>query len=291
MSCTNCFTGGIRTASPTGREEIISGKTCYIADPPPAASTRSNQAGDPSTIINITDAFGLKLVNNKLLADIYAQHTGCRVIVPDIVPGGPASLSLIDSLHRFSQPVAWHDILGLMRKLIAGVGVLWVLVPFLRRAAPPKSYPVVHDFVRAVRKDLAPGTKLGVAGFCWGGYHSTKLCSETCDGQPLIDAQFCAHPSGLNLPQMIVDAVSTTIPYSMAIGDRDVVVPKPQVTNLEAALRTAVGEASLVNRYEIVSYNGCTHGFAVRAHADDKHEIRCSEMAQQQAADWFRKYL
>jgi dienelactone hydrolase len=290
MSCRQCFSGGVHDhAEPTGHEEVKHGKTCYIAEAP------ANEAHGKPTIICITDAFGLKLINNKLLADAYARKTGCRVIVPDIVPGGPASLSLIDSLHQFSQPVAWYDVFGQVRRLIAGIGVLWVLIPFLRRANPPKSYPVVLQFVRAVRNELPLGTKLGVAGFCWGGYASTRLCMEFDSSVPtnkrLIDAQFCAHPSGLTLPQMVVDAISAKVPYCMAIGDRDVVVRKTEVENLEAAIRQTVGVSSSANPYEIRSYEGCTHGFAVRAHPDDKHEMQCSELAKDQATEWFKKYL
>ena len=134
---------------------------------------------------------------------------------------------------------------------------------------------------------------MGVCGFCWGGYGSTNLCKETTvpgGSEKLIDAQFCAHPSGLKVPDMIVDAVATGVPYSMAVGDMDIVMGKGQVDATEAALRQKVG-ASDTNNYEIRTYPGCKHGFAVRANTSNKVESDGAELAKVQAIDWFNKYL
>ena len=75
MSCPECFRGAVHThAEPTGAIETIHGIKTYVAGGSDASRSKS-------TIIYFPDAFSLKLVNNKLLADKYASATGCKVIV------------------------------------------------------------------------------------------------------------------------------------------------------------------------------------------------------------------
>lgn len=45
----------------------------------------------------------------------------------------------------------------------------------------------------------------------------------------LINAQFCAHPSALKAPDMIVDAVTKfKVSYAMAVGTEDFVLTETQ---------------------------------------------------------------
>jgi dienelactone hydrolase len=261
MSCPDCFKGGVHDhGTPTGREETLYGKRCYVASGPATSTSKS-------AILFLTDAFGLGLVNNKLLADRYAAQTGFKVVVPDIIPGGPAPLWLMDSMDVLAAPVNWLDIWGQLRRIYSAFFVIPVLGSFIYRAAPGGAFPEVLKFARAMRADLPAGAKMGVSGFCWGGFGSTKLCTETAvegGSERLIDAQFCAHPSFLKAPDMVVDAVSKLkVPYSMAIGDKDFAMAKAQVLETEAALKQKVGEPE-ANNYEIKMYPGCPHGVSHR---------------------------
>src|SRR5438045_3005245 len=102
MSCPDCFKGAIHNHStPQGKEEKIHGNNTYVAQPATALTSQS-------TILFITDAFGLNLVNNKLLADKYASATGLRVLVPDLIPGGGCSLNVIGHMDKLSESVAWY---------------------------------------------------------------------------------------------------------------------------------------------------------------------------------------
>jgi dienelactone hydrolase len=252
MSCPDCFKGGVHHehGTATGKEETLYGKNCYIASAPASSTSKS-------AILFLTDAFGLDLINNKLLADKYAAQTGFKVVVPDIIPGGPAPIYLMNTMYEVTAPVAWLDIWGQLRRISAIFVAITTMVPFIYRAAPAGAYPHVLTFARAMRADLPAGAKMGVAGFCWGGFGSTKLCTETAvegGSEKLIDAQYCGHPSGLTVPDMILDAVSKLkVPYSMAIGGEDFALGKAQVLQTEAALKQKVGEPE-ENNYEIRSY-------------------------------------
>ncbi|KAF2434649.1 hypothetical protein EJ08DRAFT_685651 [Tothia fuscella] len=207
-----------------------------------------------SAIIYLPDAFGFKFINNQLLADTYAS---------------------IVTIFR----------------------VLFVAIPFATKAKPEKAFPGILEFARAVKKDLPVGGKLGVSGFCWGGFSSTMLCLETAapdSKERLIEAQFCAHPSGLDLPRAIIDAVTThKVPYSMAAAQEDMMLSLKSVDATEAALRQQAGTGDGENgyNYEIVTYPKCSHGFAVRAKPDSDVETEAAGKACEQAISWFGKWL
>jgi dienelactone hydrolase len=293
MSCSDCVRGAVHTdaGEPKGTTKILHGKTCYVASSPPSSSATS-------TIIYITDSFGLNLINTKLLADRFAAETGFTVLVPDVIPGGGAPLTLLDAGDRLSKPVPWFDILGQLRRISAWMAVAWLGSRFLLWAAPKKAYPKnILPFVQAVRAELPPESKLGVVGFCWGGWASTNLCKEPGvigRGERLIDAQFCGHPFSLKAPHMIVDAVMThKVPFSMAIGDKDKWLHEKTVKQTEAALRQKVGRGDGEGgyNYEIKIYEGCTHGFVVRAKPGNEVETSAAEDARAQAIRWLKKYL
>ncbi|KFA54050.1 hypothetical protein S40293_09837 [Stachybotrys chartarum IBT 40293] len=202
MYCPDCFKGTIHDGTPRGKQEIIHGIPTYVAlpeeDPAPFA-----------VIIFITDIFGMKLINNKLLADKYAADTGCRVLVPDVIPGGGASLALIDSMDSMNTPVAWYNVLSQVRRALAGLHAASIMVPMIVRTR--NVLPQLLKYSRSVKAALPEGGRLGVAGFCSGGYQSNKLSQEpTLEGEkvPLVDAHFVAHPSGANVPNNLISSIS-----------------------------------------------------------------------------------
>ncbi len=289
MSCPDCLKGAVHDhgGTPQGTIQTLYSYRCYVASPPgPPASQ--------STIIYFCDGFGLNLLNNKLLCDHYAAGTGLRVIAPDIIPR-PLPVSLMADMDALLDPtVRWWDVGAQLRRLVTGLRVLRTFVPFLLWSGPAAGLAPCRRFARAVRADLPPGAKLGVAGFCWGGYSSTGLCAEAAvEGgrERLVDAQFCGHPSGLKTPGMVVDAVRAFgTAYSMAVGDGDFVYSETKVRETEAALRREVGRPE-ERDYEIRVYKGCGHGFAVRASPHNKVEMSALEEAREQAVSWFKKYL
>ncbi|KAK3044463.1 hypothetical protein LTS18_001219, partial [Coniosporium uncinatum] len=138
---------------------------------------------------------------------------------------------------------------------------------------------------------------LGVAGFCWGGWPSTKLCTETATaggGGNLIDAQFTAHPSFID-KEMVVEAVTKLkVPYALALGSKDHAFTKRMAEETEAMMRQQTGvkgDGEGGYRWDFRYYEGCGHGFAVRAAPGNKVESQGSEDAAEQAVEWFKKYL
>ncbi|KAF1978117.1 alpha/beta-hydrolase [Bimuria novae-zelandiae CBS 107.79] len=235
MACPDCFRGGKAVGEPKGTMENLHGLPTYVATP-------QGGSASTSTILYLTDAMGLDLVNNKVLADAYASATGLRVLVPDIIPGGPMPASVLDTMDTIMKPVALFDI---------------------------------YD------------QKLGLAGFCWGGYFSVNLCAHAVvegGDERLIDAAFAAHPSLLNAPADVVNAVvSWKTSLSLAHAGEDFMLTMAKVEAAEAELREKVGRGEGENGcwYEVKTFKGWRHGFAARA-ADE---------AKAQAVEWFKRWL
>ena len=278
MSCPDCFRGSVHDhAEPTGHLETLYGTETYV----------TGDVNAKSAILYLPDLFGLKLVNNKILADRYAAGTGCKVLFPDLLWRGGTDPSYMHPLETFMDPAS-----SIFTKIWCFFQLAPALIPFVIFGAAPKAYPNVLKYARAMRADLAPGGKLGVAGFCWGGYGSTNLCAEKATeggSEPLIDAQFNGHPSQLKTPDMVVDAIVAKVPYSCAVGQLDIGFSEKVAQEVEAAVRAKIGPAE-ENHYEFVIYKECTHGFCVRA-TPGTPNMDGYNAAIKQAIDWFNKYL
>ena len=285
MSCPACFRGTIHTGTPTGTTTTLHNLKTYTALPPsPSPSS--------STIILLTDAFGFNLPNAFLLADHYATSTGFRVLVPSWIPGGGVPLATLALMETMMAPVPFFSIVPQLKRLWAFFRVMSIVIPFAIRSRPASKS--ILEYARAVKAELhaeGKGGKLGVAGICVGGMHSTALCSQSSiEGgeEKLVDAQFCAHPAGLKLPGDVIEAVKR-VPYSFAIGDRDFLKVE-RVLELQASLRREVGTEEK-GGYEVKIYEGVGHGFAVRASREKEEEDEAAGEAARQAVEWFKRFL
>lgn len=291
MSCPECFTGHIHDGTPRGTIEDLHGVQTYVTFP-------SSDAEPKNTIIFYCDAFGLNLVNNKLLADHYAADTGCRVLAPDMFHGGAASIETMQAMNTLFRPVpsavSYINPLTYLGKAYALVRALGGFGPFIYYNIPDKAFPECLRYASDVRAAMPSDGKLGVAGFCWGGYQVTKLaCEPVAEGsdKPLVDAVFTAHPSALTAPDDFVAAIETfKVPYSCAVAEVDFQFDKKAAMQTEEAVKEKLGHG--VGTYEFVMWAGCHHGFAVRASPDEGADgDKGYNGAARQAVDWFNKHL
>lgn len=144
---------------------------------------------------------------------------------------------------------------------------------------------MIKTFMAEFRGHEGKETPVGVIGFCWGGYHATKLAdgSVISNGQRIVDAVFAAHPSELHIP---TDIKKIRVPYSMAVGDADFSLSLRDIEEIKAILENEEAVES-----EIVIIHGAKHGFAVRANPNDKGEMEMADEAENQAVAWFNRHL
>lgn len=281
QTCMNCFTGTLHTGIPSGHVETIHGLPSYIT----RGTARSN-----STIIFLTDGFGFNLVNNKLLADQYATRTGLRVLMPNVLPGGGVPLIMLDLTRTSRTGVSWWKAQRRAKRTWAGLRLMAILIPFTLRVR--RLYPTVLRYIRAVKAALPLGSRLGLAGFCLGGHWSSRVCGEAAaegGDSHLIDAHFTAHPSSVKAEELVAFASRFRVPFSLALGDQDRMIPLGEAHRMERGLREVFRNEP--ERVQVEIYERCGHGFALRADPQETDENEGAERALEQAVAWFRRYL
>jgi len=125
--------------------------------------------------------------------------------------------------------------------------------------------PRIYNFFKAFRANEGSSLPVGVAGFCWGGLWTAKLCADTektADGRSLIDAGFTAHPSMLSVP---ADIERVKLPLSIANGTKDFQLTPPLMEQTKEIF-------SKKDNCELVVFDGAKHGFAVRSNPNDERE-------------------
>ena len=161
MVCPQCFSGAVHDhAEAQGHFETIHGLKTYV--------TGDKDATSESVILYLPDFFGPNLKNHNLLADRYAQGTGCKVLFPDIIPGGGASVSYLHHMEVIIAPFIgdgfpWWSVPSVFKWLWSFCASL-PLIPLLITASPERAYPEIVRYARAMRKDLPEDGKLGVCG-------------------------------------------------------------------------------------------------------------------------------
>jgi dienelactone hydrolase len=78
--CSKCITGFIHDGEPKGTVTSIAGLPTYVAKP-------INTRGKPGVIVIVPDVFGWEFINNRLLADAYAEKSGRTIYLPDFMNG------------------------------------------------------------------------------------------------------------------------------------------------------------------------------------------------------------
>lgn len=273
MSCPDCFKGGVAIGTPSGQTKPLHGFNTYIASPTPSQASPSPSK---STIILYTDAFGHLLPNNLLLADALSQKTGFTVLVPDIIPGGGMSPDILPLMDTFGSPNS-----GALGKTWAMARAMVHVIPFFMRASPQSEKSTVPclEYARKVREEMGGEGKLGCAGYCWGGFQALNIAKQ----EGLVDAVFVAHPAKFE-PGHAVEAVKSGSKVSFAHAGEDMSLKMEVVEETKKALE---GNED----FELRVYEGCVHGFAVRATPGKEKEATAADEALKQAEDWFGKWL
>ncbi|KAL0254573.1 hypothetical protein SLS55_010051 [Diplodia seriata] len=169
-------------------------------------------------------------------------------------------------------------------------------IPFARANTDAAVRARLHPFLAAIRTDPATGRlPVAAAGFCWGGYWCFQLAADAAADRvevesqsgkrqvlSLVDAVFTAHPANMRVPE---DVEAVRLPLSVAAAAIDKMFPKRDVDVARAILERKGKEEG--QRHEVVWYEGCHHGWAIRGNKEDEAEGRKGLEAEEQALRWF----
>jgi dienelactone hydrolase len=134
--------------------------------------------------------------------------------------------------------------------------------PWFYRHRQAVTIPIVKKFFTKLR-ELHPDTKIGVAGFCWGGRYAILLGQTQFNDTQLVDAVFAGHPSLVSIP---ADVSDPQVPVSIAVASTDSVFSPAMAAKTE---KLWVGYGI---DYEIEIYEGAKHGFCVRGNMKNDKE-------------------
>jgi len=268
MSCPDCFRGSVLDGEPTGSiESEFNG--AYFAS---GGNPESKRA-----IIFLTDIFGLKLQNSKILADQFAQHLKCDVWIPDLFAGKPPVTE--------AQMKALPDRAGVKLGFFDLVKLIFTVLPSIPSLFISNRSAVVDERTTSLVKKLQEKKhyeKIGAIGYCFGGGVAVRVGSTTS----LFDSIVLAHPSAPSDAQL----KAIKAPTAWSQPEDDMGIKPARLEEIEALYAGRKGKADFVD-YEIKVYKGCAHGFGARpnlAYPDVKEGF---EKAFQQAVDWFNKTI
>ncbi|KAK9480536.1 Alpha/Beta hydrolase protein [Lipomyces japonicus] len=266
LPCKDCITGTIHKGTPLGLEVKLFDTDAYLAPVPESVN---------GVIIFVTDLFGWKLPNSRLLADAYAKEGNYKVYVPDFFPWQPIPLESIDAFapYKPSASPAWYSSAWKIAKSSPGI------VSFLIASRPSVTTPKIAKFVEQV-KAAEPNLPVFVVGFCWGGRYSLILATDRVKAGT-IAAVAALHPSMVSFPD---DIKATTVPVTIGIGSKDTITSISSIEKIKNFYLQHNVES------EVKVYDDMIHGFAVRG--DIEREVVATAMAdaKTQVLTWFKKH-
>jgi dienelactone hydrolase len=268
-----CLSGSVHDGTPKGREDNLGGLDVYVSEPENKSTAKS--------IVFITDIFGWKFKNVRLLADNYAK-AGFTCYIPDVHQGDSLPEEFLQSVE---PPLKVREQEGVVDKAKETVDVMATLGPWLAKHREGVSEPLISGFVNTVRQ--IPGTqKVGAIGFCWGGrYAILQTHSPRPEGSVGgVDAAYACHPSLLSIPS---DFEAVNKPLSIAVGTKDSLLDQKSNEQIKEFLDTKKKDVPTEVKY----YDDQVHGFALRSDWSSEKDKKAMDDAEKQGIEWFNKYL
>lgn len=175
-----CFKGFYHEGEPRGVHEDISEIDTYIS---------SNGSSDRAIVI-LTDVFGNKLNNTRLIADQLGD-AGYKTYIPDILFGD--HIEKLDGSVNFEEWKAKHN-------------------KFVTKG-------IVEKFLRGLKKERSPKF-IGLIGYCFGAKYAVQQVHAT---EGLADVCAIAHPSFVDIEE--IEAIGKNKPILISAGEEDYIFP------------------------------------------------------------------
>ncbi|KAG6330732.1 hypothetical protein ID866_8356 [Astraeus odoratus] len=236
---------------------LCKGKFEFIGGVRCYVGTPSGEYAKDKVILYLSDIFGIDLVNAQLLVDDFARN-GFKTIAIDYLNGDPIPEDAFAKNPDYDF-YAW-------------------LVHHGNEVTRPHI-----DKVMAVLK--AQGvTVFGAAGYCFGARYSFDLAFEKA-----IKATAIAHPALLKIPEDL-EKYKNVAEAPLLINSCTVDHLFPLEAQAEAD-RIIGGGKQFTENYRREYFEGCTHGFAVRADLSDPTAKAGKEGSFKATVEFFKKHL
>ncbi|KAK1221903.1 hypothetical protein PQX77_015283 [Marasmius sp. AFHP31] len=231
--------------TPVGEIVKIGGVDTYVTLPkgPVASSDRA--------VVYLTDIFGLALVNNKLLADQFAE-AGFAVYAPDYLNGDPVPAD--DPTFNMT---AWRLNHG-----------------------PEQTLPPLRAVLAALRESGVE--RIGATGYCFGGRYTTTL-SQTNE----IEVGVMAHPSSLIVPDDFnIIVANSSVPIEIHNAELDTSFT-PALAKTTDGVMEGYEPGYQRFQYAGVGHGFAVRP----ANASDPVQIQAMQTARERTVEFFNKHL
>jgi dienelactone hydrolase len=288
----------------------------YISKPekrkPTPDAKRQSSVGEPQgvkagtrVLLFLPEAHGIYLPNSQLLADSFASHLNCDVIMPDQfagenrLPKVPAPNILGGSSSEVPQVVPWtlneddtnYENRGIPLPLkentetseaIPFLKPLWwkeeEFEKWLTRHEPPVTDPILQRVVLYIRETYGEDVRIGGVGYCFGGRYVMRLM-----GSGVIDVGMVNHPSFFTMEE--VKKLGKGKKLAMYAAETDDILPPEKRRETEDHLSKAGAT------WTSTVFCGTKHGFSVRGDLTVKEVRLAKEKAFKGAVEWFDDWL
>ncbi|OKL61726.1 hypothetical protein UA08_03063 [Talaromyces atroroseus] len=242
-----CIKGFSWQGTPTGRIDKLAGNDVYIS-------------GDNAevAILFISDLFGWKFPNVRLLADHFAREVGATVYVPDFFGGEVLDVDLI-AAEKFDQ----LDLPG-----------------FLQRNGREQRESEIFDCARTLRQQHGY-RKVGAVGYCYGGWASLRLGAKEHAAAPLVDCISVGHPSLVKKS----DIAELNVPVQVLAPEID------PAFSPELKLYTFETLQQLNIPFDYQNFPGVVHACFIRGDENKPGERAAMERGKNAAVGWLRQFL
>jgi len=255
-----CRTAFVMTGEPTGTEITIGGIATYVARP---------EQKTKNAVLFLTDIFGWKFVNNRLIADQFAKQGGFNVFVPDFFQGDAPAPETLETAFKPST-----SFLNGLSKAVTVMAIIPTMVGFMYRHSDSKTWPQID----AVLKDLREGPegieKICAIGYCWGGRYSILLGSTD-----KVLAYATVHPSVVSFPK---EFETISKPGLYCCAEDDFTFPTKKANDVEKLLKDKPFQT--IFRH----YPGTKHGYATRGNDSDEATKKARDATFQEAVAFFQ---
>ncbi|KAK0727631.1 Alpha/Beta hydrolase protein [Lasiosphaeria miniovina] len=207
-----------------------------------------------AAVLYLHDILGWTFPNARLLADHYAREANVTVYVPDLFDGWVVSREAV-----FAKRYEDIDMAG-----------------FLARNNREKREPEIIAAARALRAKYA---RVGVVGFCYGGWASARLGAKDLLG--VVDCVSIGHP-GL-MTKADVDALA--VPTQLLAPEIDEHYPPELKTHTFQTLQ------ALGLPFEYHHFPGVEHGCLTRGDEAAKGSRDAMVRGKNAAVAWFKQWL
>ncbi|KAL0936820.1 dienelactone hydrolase family protein [Colletotrichum truncatum] len=241
------------SGTPVGQVFNLNGLEIYVSKPKDQQSSNASAVSNKPIVgvLQLTDVFGIKSVENRLLADSFAR-AGYMTVAPDLFNGKP----------RSEDPKSGFN-----------------ATEFFGSHGPSVTDPIVSASLSYMREQLGVN-KVASVGYCFGGRYAFRALGLPKD--KAVNVAFAAHPTLLGDDEI----KAITGPASLAIAaEKDTGMLIKRRVEIEAAM------ASTGQPFTMNLYGGVPHGFAVRPNLDVPVEKAGKEDAFLQAVRFFENWL